>query len=290
MVIAFPFRGWMVPAGQLTIDRSNPITKDMIGAFIPGKNFNDYVWPDVASFADVGGHCTFPHGPYGPELAGDGANTINARGQLYVKNQRLSGQANWSIFAIAKILSGNFTTTGAGIYCERAAAGNDIVKMDYDSNGGGVNKLEITIRNDAATLVQVTNTGTANDNLYHSWCGTKLGAGTNNVKLYKDSVFNNQGSWNTNDTMTNAAIRVTVGYDVQDPSGNLPGSIVVVLTFTRALGVDEIQSLHLNPFQVFMPAEGEMPTLRAPSGTTTISGWNSNISTSMRRSIEIVGA
>src|SRR5947209_4114051 len=71
----------------------------------------------------------------------------NASVTMYIKNSSLSGGS------------------GGALYCERAASGNDIWKLQ--TIGSTNTGLEFTHRDDAGTLDQPSETCTINDNAWH---------------------------------------------------------------------------------------------------------------------------
>jgi hypothetical protein len=77
----------------------------------------------------------------------------------------LGGQPAWSVAAWIVTTASN-TAAGRSVYCERAASGNDILKMDAVTPTAP-NAAVITYRNDPGGLVQVLGTKAINDGNWH---------------------------------------------------------------------------------------------------------------------------
>lgn len=120
----------------------------------------------------------------------------------------LSGQANWTISAWIKD-SATFQGFGRAIYTERAASGNDILKLDSTDNTSTQNAF-ITYRNSSGTLTQIRGTRVINDNLWHQVVAV-LNSGT--FTLFVDGTVDVTGARNGNDTLTDASKDSRIGND-----------------------------------------------------------------------------
>jgi hypothetical protein len=190
----------------------------------------------VPTASPFGGAFAFNNG--GLSTAG-----LKSLGPVYLTK---AGGVNWSIFGLATLFTGGSATHGAAIYCERGLSGNDIIKLNYTNTG---NLFQVTIRNDAGTLVQVSGNSGINDLRYHSWLATKFGTGgSGNVILYQDGISSATGNWIDTDSYTDAGLAGTIGYDIADTSGNLFGAITIVAAWTRALSPVEAIQLNSDPF------------------------------------------
>ncbi len=139
----------------------------------------------------------------------------------------------WIKTSVSKIAGGR------AIYAERATSGSDIVKLDSLDDTSKTNAF-ITVRNDAATLLQVRGSKTINDNKWHLITGVKNGT---SVYLYVDGAQDGTTDvWAGAENFTNAGIVSLIAADALGPS--FTGAIDDVRIYTRALGRDEVQQLY----------------------------------------------
>lgn len=158
----------------------------------------------------------------------------------------ISGLSTWSMCAWIK------TTTigivgGTAIYAERAATGNDIIKLD-SVDKTSPNNAFITIRNDGGTLLQVRGTKIINDNKWHFIVGTQNGT---SVTLYVDGAVDATGTWSGTNTFTNSGLQSRIG---ADPTGSyFAGRIGNVSVFNRALSGIEVRYFYNAPWALLAP-------------------------------------
>lgn len=128
------------------------------------------------------------------------------------------------------------TTAGAGekvIYCERAAAGNDIWKLELTAGS-----LQLTHRDDAGTLTQVNRASSLANGIWYHVAITKSGT---TAKLYLDGA--QLGADITilgTDTMTNAGIEARIGSDKADGTPTWNGQLAGVAVYNAALSAATI--------------------------------------------------
>lgn len=138
---------------------------------------------------------------------------------------------------IAAITAAN--TTLQTLYCERAAAGNDIWKLE----AGNVPpvRLRITHRDDAGTLTQTFSGGSfpIADNRPHIVGFTKAGTA---CTFYVDGNANGTATLSGTDTLTNANMEARIG---EDKAGGAPwlDRIGFVAMWNRTLNVGEMRAV-----------------------------------------------
>jgi hypothetical protein len=237
------------------IDWTNPITNGLLGVWMPGIIQCNLV--DAAFLQLRDSTNTYPFaGPFGAEYVFNKGNSgtngnkgFQSNGPAYLSK---AGGVNWSIYGLVRVISGASTNLGgANIYGERASSGNDIIKLDWEGSDVPASKMEVTLRNDAGTLLRVKETTSSTDNLYHSWLATKLGnGGSGNLILYRDGIQNTTGNWTGTDSYTDAGMTATVGYDVTVTTldGAFPGAIVIIAVWNRVLNPTEAFQLYADPF------------------------------------------
>ena len=190
-----------------------------------GGTWYDLLGSYPASFvamsnANNGWRSTTRPGGYGHVLFDGTAGYVQCRSSAI-----LSGKPNWVIAAwvITTVAS---TSISRSIYCERGAAGNDILKMD--SVTGGQNGFGITYRNDAGNIIQVFSADVINDGLWHRVVIVFTGTG---FLLFRDGLANNSLAWSNSNTFTDA-VQARIGTDAGDPSAFFQGSIDGVKLWT----------------------------------------------------------
>jgi len=216
---------------------SGPITNGLMGVWLPGVYQFNLVDAAFLQLTDTA-NARFGSGLFGANYNCTSANLSTAfksLGPTY-----LAKSPNWTIYGLASL--GNTTSTaGAGLYCERAGSGNDIIKVDWTSP-----VAQLTLRNDAGTIAQPS-VGLSNNFGYHSFVGTKFGnGGSSNLILYLDNVTG-AANWTGTDSYTDALVP-TIGYDFADSSGGWPGPIVIVAVWNRVLSPVEVFQLSSDPF------------------------------------------
>lgn len=164
--------------------------------------------------------------------AGTTATTTVKSGRI------LQGLSSYTIGAWVKPAVGSGATTA--IYCERAAAGNDILKLESVNGTGGV--LRMTIRDDAGTLNTIgANAGTgAKDGKWHYAIVTNK-AGT--IQFYVDGTLVGGGTQTATNTFTDAGMSCRIGSDAADANATWDGGLADVTLFNVALTPDEVMTL-----------------------------------------------
>ncbi len=158
----------------------------------------------------------------------------------------LGGRPNWSI--VARMYLPTIGGSGRAIYCERAASGNDILKLDYQGNNG--DQLDLTYRNDSGTLIQLASAN-IHDGRPHDVAGTKRGT---DCRIYIDGFQVNQGTFgSSSDAFTDAGLASRIGADAGDSNAYWLGSIYYVLVYNRTLSQVEIQEIGAEPYAIFAP-------------------------------------
>lgn len=127
-------------------------------------------------------------------------------------------------------LANGYNYANKALYCERAAAGNDIFKLEGNAAGDA---LRFTHRDDAGTLTRPEATPTAiNDNTRHHVVMTKAGTG---ISFYIDGVAKGTGTLNGTNTLTDAGISSRLGIDIADGSTALAATLDELALYDTAL-------------------------------------------------------
>ncbi len=153
----------------------------------------------------------------------------------------VAGTSSFTISAWIRTTSQG-TTNGKSIYAERAASGNDIVKLD-STDLGSPNGVHMTYRNSAGSLTQVRGPSIINDNKLHYVVGT-LSAGV--LSVYVDGKLDSSAARNGNDTLTDAGKRAWIGGDYQDGIAYFNGTIDDVRVLSTARSLDWIATEYNN--------------------------------------------
>lgn len=184
----------------------------------------------------------------------------------------VSGKPRWTIALWARIPSGYSSFAGSCFYCERASAGNDIVKLDGMSSGLGFTNIPfITLRDDAGTLIQGCQASTAvNDGRWHFLVATKAGG---SLSIYVDGRVENTAAWGGTDTFNNSGIDSRIASDQAAPGDSAYGDYSRVRLYDRALRQSEITRLYRDPWAgTFDPAERLFVTLKGSGAAVPIEG------------------
>jgi hypothetical protein len=156
----------------------------------------------------------------------------------------LSGLPNWSIVARFRNTMAN-NSGGHAIYAERAASGNDILKLDFGS-GSAPNGAEVIIRNTAGTLLLGTpSTTVVNDGQWHTVIATLNGTA---VLLFTDGRLESTSTWSGGNTFTNSGVASTIGSDLGDLNANYTGDMSHVRIWARTLSLGEVQRISRDPW------------------------------------------
>lgn len=163
-----------------------------------------------------------------PSVKHDGSSTY----VLVKSGLNLGTLANSSILAGIKTTNGRSGgAAGLAIYCERAAAGNDIWKLEM-SNSANNQKTRLTHRNDAGTLTQVQASTAINDGKPHVVGISKAGTA---VRYFLDGVLNGTATLNGNDTMTNTGVESRIASDIASTAATWADWIGFVALFNRTI-------------------------------------------------------
>lgn len=128
------------------------------------------------------------------------------------------------------------STTAKALYCERGAAGNDIWKVEIDSN-----HIRFTHRDDAGTLNQLNGGITVTDGNWHHIVLTKSGT---TINSYVDGVLDITNQTLTgNNTMTDSII-VRIGGDAQDATQYYNGVLDEVGLWNIVLTAAQVTALY----------------------------------------------
>jgi hypothetical protein len=185
----------------------------------------------------------------------------------------LAGLTNFTI-------SGWVSTTSTGpIYSERAASGNDILKLEVDAGVGHIGELSLVYRDDAGTLNQVRSGKIINDGAMHHVVVTKSGTA---ISFYVDNISQTGGTLTATNTFTNASMETRVGADKGDSSVWWNGTIDDVSIYNAALSSGNVGNLynHTYPTTIsgcigywpFDEGSGTTTTDKAGSNNGTLSG------------------
>lgn len=243
-------KGKYKPRGIPKINWADPRTIGLVKAYL----VNGYQSVDLINgIAPTMTGTVIPKATHGGQAAYFGANNSHALTNYYVVNtvKQLGGNASFSVVAgIVNTLNTSTIGDSFTVYGERAASGNDILKLGFAQGTNGTSPVILTYRNDAGTLIQ---TGTAsgintNDGRFHVIAGTKFGSGSNNSTVYLDGRAVGTASWNTNDNFTDANIKCFIGGDIADPVSGFPGSVHFVYLYKRSLNQAQINALTADPY------------------------------------------
>lgn len=178
-------------------------------------------------------------------LIGSGAADLDGSSDKIVVNNGpiVAGLANWTVACwVRTSAAGNFAG-GKSIYSERAASGDDILKVDSMDTAGTPNGVFITYRNDAGTLTQVRVANVINDDVRHM-IHAILTAGT--FELYLDGAIIHSQSRGGDDSLTDSGIEAWCGADKGDAGANFPGIIDELRVIPAALNGDIIATEFAN--------------------------------------------
>jgi len=232
--------GRLLPAGAITFDRSHPLRPDRL--YIPAFRQADLISGARRLTANASPGTTLTYA--GPAATFTGGSGFSAGSGAF-----LGGRAAWSICALVQTAT---PTSGSGgtVYCERAASGNDIVKLHISQTTGSA---ACAYQNDAGSLVnQTAGSPSVTDGLVHMMACTYDGT---NVASYVDRALVQTTSWpGANNNFTNGALQQTIGYDVADATGPFAGSIIAIWLYQRALTAAQIATLTDAPFAMLRPA------------------------------------
>jgi hypothetical protein len=187
----------------------------------------------------------------------------------------VSRKTSWTLCAWIKPAGASDVGGGLGIWNERANTGNDIVKLDYGVNTSS--SLYLTMRDDAGTLIQSTNSISLNDGNWHFVAITRKAS---QIYLYTDFAAPYSVSWGGTSNFTDS-IYTNIGSGwYLNSDYNFDGNLADPLAWERDLSPSELYSLAdpsnvdlriggvplIQPVRRFWPvgpaAAGEAPTFK----------------------------
>jgi hypothetical protein len=272
------------PTSAWRINRKNPITAGIAFAIVPGLGI------DLVSGTSVvqSGAMTRQGGSL--VLAGSSNN-----GLMLGSGALLGSLQNSSVIAIASA-----PALGKALYCERAASGNDIYKLE-NLNGG----TTFTYRNDGGSISQF---GTGNNQVvdgrtrifgavkngatHTAYCAL-IGPDTTYAPALATSSFGGNAAF------SNSGLQRTIGYDAGDSGANATGRLDIVIGWTRSITAAELDSLRQNPYQIAVAPEEDIlstafalhSTATAVSSVAIAGAWlEQGDSTSLQAAASVVGA
>lgn len=254
------------PQGNARIDWGNPITKGLVGAYLP-QGINAVTNAAAVSIT-------------APKTA-----TKQGSGLLFAGGTEVAKYDSYqpgSPFTAVTLLVPNFSSSSAtrqGVWVYQATSGSaqnrlrmiwlDATNGFYiDINGGFAYRCKPTFAAGDAIALAYTRAGVTSSNQFY----------VNGVAATTTQVVD------TNNTgLPSPAAPLWLGDDVEFSSGKrLNGTIALHLHFSRVLTGAEIKSLSENPWQIFAPAArsiwvpvaagGDTYTLTADSGSFALTG------------------
>lgn len=185
----------------------------------------------------------------------------------------LSGLTNMTIAGWVNMSPG--ATNDAVIYGERAASGNDIIKLESHGNGTPGAVVRYLYRDDAGTLNTVSGSSRVQTG-WHFIAVTKSGTA---VIIYFDGVVDGSGTLTATNTFTNASISCRIGSDITDGTAVPLGSIDEPRIWNVALAQAQITALYYNNVVPTTGLLGEWKFDEATGTTATDSSGNGNTGT-----------
>lgn len=236
---------------SVMVDRTHSLAPARV--LIPQMQLADFVsgQPFVATTGAPAPQMTY----YGPAFSVTGGAGYNVANGPF-----LGGLASWSIFAVMQTTTGSLGSGGT-IYCERAASGNDLVKLHLSQS---TSSTACAYQNDAGSLANPLGGGVSvTDGRVNTMAGVYDGV---NVYSYYNGVVASTTSWpGANNNFTNGAIQQTIGYDVADGTGNYTGAIIAIYLYKRALLQADVIRLTNDPFGMLQPTATLVTGWTAPS-------------------------
>lgn len=206
---------------------------------LSGASVTDY--SGSGNTGTITGALANPSGALGQALSFTVSGLTN---YVTAKNGRiLSGDSALTMSAWIKTTATN-NANGRAIYGERAASGNDILKLDSFVNGICPSSVLLTIRNDAGTVLQgaCATSKPVNDGKWHFVAITVNGTA---VVTYVDGIQRNTGNWTGGTTFTNASVQSRIGSDIVDTL-NTTGTGVIdnVELFSSAVSAAQVMQMY----------------------------------------------
>lgn len=241
------------PQGNARIDWGNPITKGLVGAYLP-QGINAVTNAAAVSIT-------------APKTA-----TKQGSGLLFAGGTEVAKYDSYQPgipFTAVTLLVPNFSSSSAtrqGVWVYQATSGSAqnrlrLIWLDatngfyLDINGGFAYKCKPTFAAGDAIALAYTRAGVTSSNQFY----------VNGVAATTTQVVDT-----SNTGLPSPAAPLWLGDDVEFASGKrLNGTIALHLHFSRVLTGAEIKSLSENPWQIFAPAARSIWVPEATSGTVT---------------------
>jgi hypothetical protein len=236
--------GLRVAGGRRELDAGDGINRQLL-AFYPMDEAGGDRLEDISAFRRAGiiqGAKTRVVSHAGRATQFDGTQGNHG---LLRSGRIISGRPSWSIVAWVRTTHSN-AGGGRAVYAERAASGNDIVKLntlpvDFPNKGYSV------IRDTAGTLLNQTprTTSNVNDGNWHLLVLTKSNSV---ISIYFDRNLEGTDTWVGSDVFTNSGVESRVGSDVADLNSGFLGGIFGLRLLARALTAREVWRLGSDPW------------------------------------------
>ncbi len=240
-------------SGPAFIDYTNPITRGLLFAYLPGFQYDA-----TRKFPIAAINTTFPvRQSASLFLPGGSSNGLKLNS---VPGPLLGALQNSTIFALVN--PGAVARTNSAFYCERDST--DIYKLESGTGGA-----QLTLRVDNGTLIQLLATNAAwNDGKRHFFAAMRNGTA---ITALCDDVVNTGTFGTSSSAMTEANIVRTIGYDNTDGAAFSGGLYDLVIGFDRALSMAEYASLRANPWQIFADEDDDETPKVATGGPQSYS-------------------
>lgn len=241
------------PLSLVEVDWANPLTKNMVFAYLPGLR------KDLTGRAGIGevrgtGTIASPTGLYT-------TGTINDSGlRIHDTLPLLGGRHQSTVIAVAETSAGLvnapgtegdglISNNGNALYCERGATGKAIYKIGalYWPTGPAL-RSEFTYRSDANVLIQVSQPdATINNGKYHFFAGVRNG-GTVSSRV---NNLTTSSAYGGGTDFSNVQRRINS--DAGDVASIWNGATSLCAGWHRSLSTGELDELYKNPWQIFKP-------------------------------------
>jgi hypothetical protein len=201
----------------------------------------------------------------GPSYTNDGSSRT---GWLLRNGPIVAGLSTWTIVSVVCApVSITGSNNGRPIYCERAPAGLNILKLQRAD--GSRNDITLTYRNDAGNL---SNPGTSTNDIRTGRQfvaaasmspGGASGASGRLITSYVNGVANFTADWGTQSTTMTNAIQTTLSYDVNDASATTTwaGDISLVAVFRDGWSSAQHTAFSYAPYDIIRPSRKFYPVV-----------------------------
>ena len=248
MIISKPLPG-------AKLNRAHPLARGLVRAWLHNEGGGAIRDICTDSFASPSGGSPIPL--WSACGAGFGLQTLGATSSGYSQlhpTKLVADLANSSIVAVVATTDVTLTPGGRTIYCERAAAGNDIWKFMKSDDVAGSTQIAFVHRDDAATLSSIVGTANITSGKPFSVGVTKAGT---SIILYVHGQKDGSGTLTGTDTMTNALTCGEAG-EAGETQNRFIGTIALIMLWSRTLSPQEMLWLASEPYAMIDP----IPTVR----------------------------